>query len=160
MTLLGAGGAAKSIIAQAILDGVSQISVFVRSVSMEKTRPYLDKLQDQTDFKVDLYALEDVPELQARIAGSDLLVNATSVGMDGQSSPVPENIVLSETLLVADIIYKPFETPFLKWARSQGNPAINGLGMLLYQAAEAFQLWTGKEMPTEEIWQSLTEKYQ
>ena len=42
---------------------------------------------------------------------------------------------------------------------SQGNPAVNGLGMLLYQAAEAFQLWTGKEMPTEEIWQSLTEKY-
>ena len=62
--------------------------------------------------------------------------------------------------LVADIIYQPFETPFLKWARSQGNPAVNGLGMLLYQAAEAFQLWTGKEMPTEEIWQSLTEKYQ
>jgi len=160
MTLLGAGGAAKSILAQAILDGVSQISVFVRSVSLEKTRPYLDKLQEQTGFKVDLYALEDVSELQERIAESDLLVNATSVGMDGQSSPVPENIVLSETLLVADIIYQPFETPFLKWARRQGNPAVNGLGMLLYQAAEAFQLWTGKEMPTEEIWQSLTEKYQ
>ena len=160
MILLGAGGAAKSILAQAILDGVSQVSVFVRSVSMEKTRPYLDKLQEQTGFKVDLYALEDVPELQVRVAESDLLVNATSVGMDGQSSPVPENIVLSETLLVADIIYQPFETPFLKWARSKGNPAVNGLGMLLYQAAEAFQLWTGKEMPTEEIWQSLTEKYQ
>ena len=116
MTLLGAGGAAKSILAQAILDGVSQISVFVRSVSMEKTRPYLTKLQEQTGFKVDLYALEDVPELQARIAESDLLVNATSLGMDGQSSPVPENIVLPETLLVADIIYQPFETPFLKWA--------------------------------------------
>ena len=43
--------------------------------------------------------LEDVPELQARIAGSDLLVNATSVGMDGQSSPVPESIILSETIL-------------------------------------------------------------
>lgn len=159
MTILGAGGAAKSILAQAILDGVSQISVFVRSVSMEKTRPYLDKLQDQTGFKVDLYALEDISELQERIAESDLLVNATSVGMDGQSSPVPESINLPETLLVADIIYQPFETPFLKWARSQGNPTVNGLGMLLYQAAEAFQLWTGKEMPTDEIWQSLTEKY-
>lgn len=160
MTLLGAGGAAKAILVQAILDGASQIAVFVRSASMEKTRPYLDKLQEQTGFKVDLYALEDVEELQARIADSDLLVNATSVGMDGQSSPVPESISLPENLLVADIIYQPFETPFLKWARSQGNPAVNGLGMLLYQAAEAFQLWTGKEMPTEEIWQSLTEKYQ
>jgi len=159
MTILGAGGAAKSILAQAILDGVSQISVFVRSVSMEKTRPYLDKLQEQTGFKVDLYALEDASELQSRIAESDLLVNATSVGMDGKSSPVPESIVLPKTLLVADIIYQPFETPFLNWARSQGNPAVNGLGMLLYQAAEAFQLWTGKEMSTDEIWQSLTEKY-
>ena len=160
MTLLGAGGAAKSILAQAILDGANQISVFVRESSMEKTKSYLDRLEEQTGFKVDLYALEDVSELQARIAESDLLVNATSVGMDGQSSPVPESIVLPETILVADIIYKPFETPFLKWARSQGNPAVNGLGMLLHQAAEAFQLWTGKEMPTEVIWQSLQEKYQ
>ena len=160
ITLLGAGGAAKSILAQAILDGANQISVFVRESSMEKTKSYLDRLEEQTGFKVDLYALEDVSELQVRIAESDLLVNSTSVGMDGQSSPVPENLVLPETLLVADIIYQPFETPFLKWARSQGNPAVNGLGMLLYQAAEAFQLWTGKEMPTEEIWQSLTEKYQ
>ena len=84
MTLLGAGGAAKSIIAQAILDGVSQISVFVRSVSMEKTRPYLDKLQDQTGFKVDLYALEDVPELQARIAESDFTCQCDKCG-DGWS---------------------------------------------------------------------------
>ena len=160
MTLLGAGGAAKSILVQAILDGANQISVFVRESSMEKIKSYLDRLEEQTGFKVDLYALEDVSELQARIAESDLLVNATSVGMDGQSSPVPESIVLPETILVADIIYKPFETPFLKWARSQGNPAVNGLGMLLHQAAEAFQLWTGKEMPTEVIWQSLQEKYQ
>ena len=160
MTLLGAGGAAKSILAQAILDGANQISVFVRESSMEKTKSYLDRLEEQTGFKVDLYALEDVSELQARIAESDLLVNAASVGMDGKSSPVPESIVLPETLLVADIIYKPFETPFLKWARSQGNSAVNGLGMLLHQAAEAFQLWTGKEMPTEVIWQSLQEKYQ
>ncbi|CJI04184.1 shikimate dehydrogenase [Streptococcus pneumoniae] len=160
MTLLGAGGAAKAILVQAILDGASQIAVFVRSASMEKTRPYLENLQEQTGFKVDLYALEDIEELQARIANSDLLVNATSVGMDGQSSPISGSISLPENLLVADIIYQPFETPFLKWARGQGNPAVNGLGMLLYQAAEAFQLWTGKEMPTEEIWQSLREQYQ
>ena len=159
MTMLGAGGAAKSILAQAILDGVSQISIFVRSASMEKTRIYLEKLRVETDFKVDLYDLENVQILQEIIHQSDLLVNATSLGMDGKSSPVPTNLNLPPQVLVADIIYQPFETPFLKWARSQGNPAVNGLGMLLYQAAEAFQLWTGKEMPTDEIWQSLTEKY-
>ena len=159
MTLLGAGGAAKSILTQAILDGADQISVFVRSSSMEKTRIYLEKLRVETDFKVDLYDLENVQILQEIIHQSDLLVNATSLGMDGKSSPVPTNLTLSPQVLVADIIYQPFETPFLQWAKSQGNVAVNGLGMLLYQAAEAFKLWTGKEMPTDEIWQSLTEKY-
>ena len=159
MILLGAGGAAKSILTQAILDGADQISVFVRSSSMEKTRIYLEKLRVETDFKVDLYDLENVQILQEIIHQSDLLVNATSLGMDGKSSPVPTNLTLPPQVLVADIIYQPFETPFLQWAKSQGNVAVNGLGMLLYQAAEAFKLWTGKDMPTDEIWQSLTEKY-
>ena len=160
LVLLGAGGAAKAILAQAILDGVSQIAVFVRSSSMEKTRPYLEKIQNTTGFRVDLFALEDIQELQDSITQADLLVNATSVGMDGSSQPIPTSIVLPEKLMVADVIYQPFETPFLKWARNQGNQAINGLGMLLYQAAEAFELWTGKEMPTDQIWELLKQKYQ
>ena len=160
LVLLGAGGAAKAILAQAILDGVSQISVFVRSSSMEKTRPYLEKIQNATGFRVDLFALEDIQELQDSITQADLLVNATSVGMDGSSQPIPTSIVLPEKLMVADVIYQPFETPFLKWAREQGNQSINGLGMLLYQAAEAFELWTGKEMPTDQIWELLKQKYQ
>ena len=160
MILLGAGGAAKAILAQAILDGVSQISVFVRSSSMEKTRPYLEKIQNATGFRVDLLALENIQELQDSITKADLLVNATSVGMDGSSQPIPTSIVLPEKLMVADVIYQPFETPFLKWARNQGNQSINGLGMLLYQAAEAFELWTGKEMPTDQIWELLKQKYQ
>ena len=160
LVLLGAGGAAKAILAQAILDGVSQISVFVRSSSIEKTRPYLEKIKNATGFRVDLFALEDIQELQDSITKADLLVNATSVGMDGSSQPIPTSIVLPEKLMVADVIYQPFETPFLKWARNQGNQSINGLGMLLYQAAEAFELWTGKEMPTDQIWESLKQKYQ
>ena len=160
LVLLGAGGAAKAILAQAILDGVSQISVFVRSSSMGKTRPYLEKIQNATEFRVDLFALEDVQDLQDSITQADLLVNATSVGMDGSSQPIPTSIVLPEKLLVADVIYQPFETPFLKWAKEQGNQSINGLGMLLYQAAEAFELWTGKEMPTDQIWELLKQKYQ
>ena len=160
LVLLGAGGAAKAILAQSILDGVSQISVFVRSSSMEKTRPYLEKIQNATGFRVDLFALEDVQELQDSITQADLLVNATSVGMDGSSQPIPTSIVLPEKLMVADVIYQPFETPFLKWAKNQGNQSINGLGMLLYQAAEAFELWTGKEMPTDQIWELLKQKYQ
>ena len=80
--------------------------------------------------------------------------------MDGQSSPVPESIVLSETLLVADIIYQPFETPFLNGPEVREIKQSMVWECCSIKAAEAFQLWTGKEMPTEEIWQSLTEKYQ
>jgi len=160
MVLLGAGGAAKAILAQAILDGVSQVSVFVRSASIEKTRSYIEKIQHETGFRVELFALEDVQDLQDSITKADLLVNATSVGMDEVSLPIPASVLLPEKLLVADVIYQPFETPFLKWARNQGNHAVNGLGMLLYQAAEAFQLWTGKEMPTDQIWELLKQKYQ
>lgn len=58
-------------------------------------------------------------------------------------------------LMVADVIYQPFETPFLRLVRSRGLKAVNGLGMLLFQAAAAFELWTGKEMPSQEIWQAL-----
>ena len=160
MVLLGAGGAAKAILAQAILDGVNQVSVFVRSASIEKTRSYIEKIQHETGFRVELFALEDVQDLQDSITKADLLVNATSVGMDEVSLPIPASVLLPEKLLVADVIYQPFETPFLKWARNQGNHAVNGLGMLLYQAAEAFQLWTGKEMPTDQIWELLKQKYQ
>ena len=161
MTLLGAGGAAKVNLGTSYF-GRRQSDFGLCSFRFYgKTRPYLDKLQEQTGFKVDLYALEDVFELQARIAESDLLVNATMCGHGWINHPqFLKALSYQKLFLVADIIYQPFETPFLKWARSQGNSAVNGLGMLLYQAAEAFQLWTGREMPTEEIWQSLTEKYQ
>ncbi len=104
-------------------------------------------------------ALEDSQLLQEHITNSDLLVNGTSLGMDGYSQPVPSTIRFPENLLVADVIYQPFETPLMKHAQSQGNPTINGLGMLLFQAAEAFQAWTGKEMPTDLIWDQLVQKY-
>ena len=103
--------------------------------------------------------LEDLATLQEKINQSDLLINGTSLGMDGESLPLVESIQLPSQILVADVIYKPLETPFLKWARSQKVEAVNGLGMLLYQAAEAFELWTGQSMPCQEIWQQLEALY-
>lgn len=90
---------------------------------------------------------------------SDLLVNATSVGMDGKSMVLADDTDLPAGLRVADTIYQPFETPFLKYARSKGLKASNGLGMLLYQAAKAFELWTEQVMPTDEIWRELEKRY-
>lgn len=158
MVILGAGGAAKAIISQAVLDGVKEVAIFVRPTSIEKTRKSFASLISQ-GAQLIIHPLDDEKLLGRQIQSADLLVNATSLGMDGKTNPLPESIQLPKEILVADIIYQPFETPFLKWARSQDVTAVNGLGMLLYQAAEAFALWTGKAMPTEDIWQTLQERY-
>ena len=73
--------------------------------------------------------------------------------------PIAKDTIFPKGLLIADIIYQPFETPFLALARQQGLEAVNGLGMLLHQAAGAFKLWTGKDMPTDAIWQELEKIY-
>ena len=159
MTILGAGGAATAIIAQAALDNAEEIFVFTRQASYEKTVRKMEAISCQTKSRIQVLTLEDVDSLQNTINQSDLLVNGTSLGMDGISMPLPEQIELPSQILVADVIYQPFETPFLKWARNQNVTAVNGLGMLLYQGAEAFELWTGKTMPSQKIWQCLEELY-
>ena len=159
MTILGAGGAATAIIAQAALDQAEEIFVFTRQASYDKTVSKMAVISRQTKSRIQVLNLEDLATLQEKINQSDLLINGTSVGMDGESLPLVESIQLPAKILVADVIYKPFETPFLKWARSRKVVAVNGLGMLLYQAAEAFELWTGQPMPCQEIWQQLEVLY-
>ena len=159
MTILGAGGAATAIIAQAALDQAEEIFVFTRQSSYDKTVSKMEVISRQTKSRIHVFNLEDLATLQDKINQSDLLVNGTSVGMDGETLPLAEGNQLPSQILVADVIYKPFETPFLKWARSQKVEAVNGLGMLLYQAAEAFELWTGQPMPCQEIWQQLEALY-
>ena len=159
MTILGAGGAATAIIAQAALDQAEEIFVFTRQTSYANTVSKMAAISRQAKSRIQVLNLEDLATLQEKINQSDLLINGTSVGMDGESLPLVESIQLPAKILVADVIYKPFETPFLKWARSQKVEAVNGLGMLLYQAAEAFELWTGQPMPCQEIWQQLEALY-
>lgn len=159
MTILGAGGAATAIIAQAALDQAEEIFVFTRQTSYANTVSKMVAISRQTKSRIQVLNLEDSVLLQEKITQSDLLVNGTSLGMDGKTLPLAESIQLPAKILVADVIYKPFETPFLKWARSHKVEAVNGLGMLLYQAAEAFELWTGQPMPCQEIWQQLEALY-
>ena len=164
MTILGGGGAAMAIIVQAILNGANEINVFTRhSRSFELVKARLERLSALTEKEIQLFELPEVSSvltenlsakcqlLQSKIKQSDLLVNATSVGMDGLSSPVPASIQLPPEILAVDVIYKGLSTPFLKWAESQGVRNQNGVGMLLYQAAESFKLWTGQTMPVEQI---------
>ena len=159
MLILGAGGAATAIIVQAVLEGADEIFVFTRQTSFERVSQQMKQIQQAASTKISVLPLEQRELLQEKLNVSALLVNGTSLGMDEKTSPVPDTIRLSKSLLVADVIYQPFETPFLKWAKKQNVQVVNGLGMLLYQAAEAFKLWTGKDMPTKEIWQALEQEY-
>lgn len=154
MTLLGAGGAATAVCTQAALDGVASINVFsIRDQFFDRARNMVDNINKSTNCKAALYDLEDKTELNKSIENSHILTNATSVGM----SPNTDNCIITDEsvfrndLIVSDVIYNPRETKLLKMAKEHGCHTFNGLYMLLYQGAEAFKIWTGKEMPVKEI---------
>ena len=92
----------------------------------------------------------------ADVAAADIVVNATPLGMgdvvrlDGGPEPLPLDVnVLTSAHVVVDLIYHPATTPLLVAARERGATAVNGLGMLIHQAAHAFRLWTGEEPALE-----------
>lgn len=154
MTLLGAGGAATAVCVQAALDGVAQINVFsIRDQFFERAQKMVDTINKETNCKASLYDFEDETVLKKSIADSHILTNGTSVGM----APNTDNCIIKdksffhEGLIVSDVIYNPRETKLLKMAKEAGCETFNGLYMLLYQGAEAFKIWTGKEMPVEMI---------
>lgn len=155
MTLLGAGGAATAILVQAALDGVSEISVFLRKTSRfyERAEITAKALMEETNCKIKLCDFNDPELLRHELADSAILVNGTSIGMapDVDACPIPCADVLPNGIIVSDIIYNPKETKLLTMAREKGLPYFNGTYMLLYQGAEAFRLWTGCEMPVELI---------
>lgn len=152
MTLLGAGGAASSILAQAALDGVREISVFnVRDAFFTRAEKMVSDLNERTHCKVSLYDFSDETVLRNEIADSDILVNATSVGMAPNTDAciINDPSMFHKNLIVSDVIYNPEETKLLKMAKEAGCPTFNGLYMLLYQGAEAFKIWTGQDMPVD-----------
>ncbi len=150
MTMVGSGGAASAIQVQAALDGVAEISVFnIRDKFWDKAEAMVKKINDKTDCKVTLYDLADLDKLKSEMADSYLFTNATGVGMkpmEGQTY-IPDASFFRPELIVADIIYAPAETKLLSMAKEAGCKTMNGMGMLMFQGAASFELWTGKEMP-------------
>lgn len=154
MTLLGAGGAATAIASQAALDGVAEINIFSRRTKFwNRASNLVDTLNRDTSCKAALYELADVTELKRSIDDSAILTNGTSVGMapNTEQCIITDRNMFHEGLIVSDAIYNPPETKLLKLAKEHGCHTFNGLYMLLYQGAEAFKIWTGKEMPVSEI---------
>lgn len=154
ITVLGAGGAATSIIAQAAFDGVTEISIFnQKSKSYERMEGIISQLTEQTNCKLNLFTYDSQDILRKELAESILLVNTTPVGMapNIEDSLITDTTMFHSKLTVSDIIYNPEETKFLRLAKEAGCKTFNGLHMLLYQGAAAFKLWTGQEMPIEII---------
>ena len=154
MTILGTGATASSILVQAALDGVSEISIFGRKgQSYEHTQQLIDALNQSTMCKLSLYDIADKDVLKREISQSTLLTNATSVGMapNTENSIIEDADMLHSSLFVSDVIYNPRETKLLTLAKEAGCKTFNGLYMLLYQGAAAFELWTGQEMPVDII---------
>ncbi len=152
MTLLGAGGAATSIAVSAALSGVKRIDIFKRkNKTYEETEAFAERINSSTDCDVLVFPMDDSDAMQDSIASSDLLTNATNVGMeDDKTSLVPKKF-LRPDLFVSDIIYHPAETTLLSYARECGCRYKNGEDMLLFQGAASFKEWTGLHMPVEAI---------
>lgn len=144
--LLGAGGAAKAI-AFALAEEVGELAVLNRAT--EKAKELAEALGRMFNKKVVGGALS--PDAIAKnLRGSDVLINATSVGMhpDANQSIVTPQWLRSD-LTVMDIVYNPVETKLAKDAKAAGAKVISGVEMLIYQGAASFEIWTGRSAPIE-----------
>lgn len=156
MTVMGAGGAATAIQVQSALDGAKELFIFNRKDEFyDNALRTAEKIQELLpECKVTVTPLEETEKLYDCIAKSDILVNATKVGMkplDGESL-IADTSVFRPDLVVADAVYNPRETKFVQEAKAAGcKVAVGGIGMLLWQGAAAFHIFTGKDMPTAEI---------
>lgn len=155
ITIMGAGGAATAIQVQCALDGAREISIFnTKDDFYKRAEQTVENIKKEVpECIVNLYDLEDIDKLYEEIESSDILTNATLIGMkpyDNETN-IKDVSVLRKELVVTDVVYNPKKTKMIEDAEANGCKSIGGLGMLLYQGAEAFNLYTGLEMPVEEI---------
>ena len=134
VVMLGAGGASRSILVSLLDSGASEIRL------LNRTQSKADELAAEFGPLVTAYPWS---ELNDTIEDCKLLVNTTSLGMQGQAPLEIDLSNLKSDALVSDIIYAPLETPLLAAAKARGNTTVNGLGMLLHQARPAFEAWFG-----------------
>ena len=132
--VIGAGGAARAIVYALKLRGMKRIFL------INRTRARAAGLA--ADFGASIEVV-DFPDLPGVLAGADLLVNATSLGMRGQPPLAIDLAPLPPNAVVSDIVYVPLETALIRAARARGLRAVSGVGMLLHQAVPGFERWFG-----------------
>ena len=131
--VLGAGGSARAIVYALLYDGWD-VTIAARRIEQAQQ---LSQSFGKYDLRLSTFDFQ--------LSTFNLIVNTTPLGMTPniEDSPLPENIVLSPKTVIYDLIYNPRETKLVKDARAQGLSATTGLGMLIEQAALAFEKWTG-----------------
>jgi shikimate dehydrogenase len=144
--LLGAGGAARAI-AYTMAKEADELAVLNRTVKQAQA---LAKLLEKAANKKIVAGSLSPTEIQHNLQDSDILINATSIGMKPKAD---ESLVapklLRSNLAVMDIVYNPIETKLAKEAKAAGAKVVSGVEMLIYQGAASFELWTGKSAPVE-----------
>ncbi|MGB0919812.1 MAG: shikimate dehydrogenase [Alphaproteobacteria bacterium] len=138
--VIGAGGAARAILAALMDAGVPEIRLTNRSIDKAYKLAEEIKQADGADAPIKVLPFED---RAAALTDASLCVNTTSLGMKDNPPLELDLTSLAQGAVVTDIVYSPLETPLLKQAKAQGYTAVDGLGMLLHQAAPAFEAWFG-----------------
>lgn len=133
--LLGAGGAARAVVASLLDAGVPELRI------ANRTRLRTEQLRAEFGSRV---VVCDWAEASGMLAGAVTVVNATSMGMEGKPALRVSLDDLSPQALVTDLVYTPLDTPLLAEARQRGCVTVDGLGMLLHQAAPGFERWFGQ----------------
>lgn len=155
LVIAGGGGAATAIQVQCALDGAKAITVFnKKDAFFARTLETAEKIKAAVPTcEVQVFDIDDEEKLAEELANSDIFVNATIVGMKPMEdqSIIKDTSLLRPDLVVADIVYNPEETKLLKDAKAAGCTCVGGKGMLVWQGASAFELFTGKEMPVEGV---------
>jgi len=154
--VLGAGGAARAVAVELALAGARQITIVNRSWERGETlvRLLSEKTPAQAEF-ISWQGAYRVPE------GADLLINATSIGLfpNVEEAPALDYDSITPGMVVCDVIPNPPRTPFLRHAVAHGATTLDGLGMLVYQGAIAFKMWTGREPSIEVMHRALAAEF-
>jgi len=145
--VIGAGGAGRAIATQLALDGAARLSLC--DTDAPRAEALAERIAQRTSSKsVELIPHENTA-IRDAVARADVFVDATPLGMhQGDATSIPLD-ALRPGMLVVDLVYNPPETPLLAGAKARGCMTLGGLGMLLFQGVEAFELWTGREAPVE-----------
>ena len=144
--VLGAGGGARAVVYGLITEGFQRVVIFNRHLHRaERLVRHLARMASHMELRAMPWH-ESV--IEAELAKTKVVVNASSVGMDGEDTPIPGELIPAE-LLVLDLVYSVPRTRFLRDAAAAGCETMNGELMLVQQSAAAFTLWTGLPAPLQ-----------